>query len=399
MNPTLEQRYFRLQNSTPIFLYKMNAKKLFKQIHLYLSLPFGIVIALICFSGAMLALEDEIAPRASHQLQYVTPTSETRIPLDQLVKQTQETLPKDVKITGTTVFADSLRSYQFSLSKPRKASIYVNPYTGEVLGSPERAPFFATMFKLHRWLLGPAQDEHGNIGWGKLLVGTSTLLFVFILITGLIIWWPKTLRALKASLKIPVSRGLRPFLHGLHLSGGALTLIFLFIMATTGLTWSFKWYKEGLYAMFGASATTTSAPTKTAQEKDAKDKPKKEKSFAWQQALDNVKQEATTFQQITIKPNSASVKKNAWGNSRAADQYKLSPTGAITEVTPYEATPYHSKLGGWIATLHTGTFAGVWGRWLWALVTLVGATLPLTGYYLWWKRIRQKAKREKVLKQ
>lgn len=359
---------------------KNQIKKLFKQVHLYLSLPFGIVITLICFSGAMLALEKDVAPNAQRHLLYVAPTSEARLPLDQLLKQTQATLPDDVKITGATIFADSLRSYKFSLSKPHKASTYVNPYTGEVLGSPQRAPFFATMFKLHRWLLGPARAADGSIGWGKLLVGTSTLLFVFILLTGLIIWWPKSTRALRASLKIPVSRGLRPFLHGLHLSGGALSLVLLLLMATTGLTWSFKWYKDGLFALLGA--TTEAAPNKTPSPKA-----RKQADFAWQQALENVTLAATDFQEISLKPQSATVKKGGWGNSRAADQYTLNPQGVVTTFTPYEATPYSRKISGWIFTLHTGTFADIFGRWLWCIVALVGATLPLTGYYLWWKRV------------
>ena len=369
-------------------------KKLFKQVHLYLSLPFGIVISLICFSGAMLAVEKDFAPSAQHHLQYVTPTQEECLPLDVLVKQAQSTLPDDVKITGATIFADSLRSYQFSLSKPRKANIYVNPYTGEVLGSPQRAPFFATMFKLHRWLLGPARTADGGIGWGKLLVGTSTLLFLLILITGLILWWPKSTRALRASMKIPVRRGLRPFLHGLHLSGGAFTFALLLLMAATGLTWSFKWYKDGFYALFGAEPAAAPAHTAPSQEKGTKEKSRKGKDFAWQQGLEHVKQSAKDFQQITIKPRSASVRKDAWGNARAADQYTLDASGAITEVIPYEASPYNRKLSGWIFTLHTGEFAGAWGRWLWLLIALVGASLPLTGYYLWWKRTFRKPHRK-----
>ncbi len=369
-------------------------KKLFKQVHLYLSLPFGIVIALICFSGAMLALEKDFQPSAQRHLQMVSLTSDARLPLDQLIQQTQAALPEDVKITGATIFADSLRSYQFSLSKPKKASIYVNPYTGEVLGKPERAPFFTTMFKLHRWLLGPARAEDGSIGWGKLLVGTSTLLFLFILLSGLIIWWPKSMRALRASLEVTVSRGLRPFFHGLHLSGGALSLALLFIMAATGLTWSFKWYKDGFYALLGAAPAASPAHSAPSGEDRQKGKGGSRKDFAWQQALENVQQAAGSFQQITLKPRSASVKREAWGNARAADQYTLDASGAITEVMPYEASPYSRKISGWIFTLHTGTFAGTLGRWIWLLAALVGASLPLTGYYLWWKRVRRKSKRQ-----
>lgn len=34
-------------------------KKIFRQIHLWLSVPFGLIISLICFSGAMLVFEND----------------------------------------------------------------------------------------------------------------------------------------------------------------------------------------------------------------------------------------------------------------------------------------------------------------------------------------------------
>jgi uncharacterized iron-regulated membrane protein len=45
-----------------------------------------------------------------------------------------------------------------------------------------RTTFFYSVFALHRWLL--AGDT------GKLIVGISTSIFLFILITGIILWWP-----------------------------------------------------------------------------------------------------------------------------------------------------------------------------------------------------------------
>ena len=35
-------------------------KRIFRKIHLWLSVPFGIVITLVCFSGAMLVFEKEL---------------------------------------------------------------------------------------------------------------------------------------------------------------------------------------------------------------------------------------------------------------------------------------------------------------------------------------------------
>ena len=36
-------------------------KKIFSKIHLWLSVPFGLLITLICFSGAMLVFETEVS--------------------------------------------------------------------------------------------------------------------------------------------------------------------------------------------------------------------------------------------------------------------------------------------------------------------------------------------------
>ena len=47
----------------------------------------------------------------------------------------------------------------------------------------------------------------GGIFWGKMIVGTATLMFVFVLISGIVIWWPRTKKALKNSLKIVSGKG------------------------------------------------------------------------------------------------------------------------------------------------------------------------------------------------
>lgn len=35
-------------------------KRIFRKIHLWLSVPFGLIITLVCFSGAMLVFEKEL---------------------------------------------------------------------------------------------------------------------------------------------------------------------------------------------------------------------------------------------------------------------------------------------------------------------------------------------------
>lgn len=230
-------------------------KKIFRKIHLWLSVPFGLFITLICFSGAMMVFEKEITELCRPDLYFVREATGKPLPLDSLMEQVAATLPDSVSMTGVTISPDPERTYQVSLSKPRRASIYVNQYTGEVTGRSERLPFFDTMFHLHRWLMGSAQSKDGGMSVGKLLVGISTLVLVIVLLTGILMWLTNRRKPLKKSLTISFTKGWPRFWHDLHVAGGIYATIFLLALALTGLTWSFSWYRTGFYGMFGVEAS------------------------------------------------------------------------------------------------------------------------------------------------
>lgn len=46
-------------------------RKIFRNIHLWLSVPFGILITLICFSGAALVFEKEVMELCHRELYFV----------------------------------------------------------------------------------------------------------------------------------------------------------------------------------------------------------------------------------------------------------------------------------------------------------------------------------------
>lgn len=174
-----------------------------------------------------------------------------KLPIKELVERVSATLPDSVQVTGITVFSNPERTCRVNLSKPRHASMYVDAYSGEITGQYERIPFFAAMFKMHRWMLGSARAPDGSIGWGKLIVGISTLVLVVVLISGVVVWWPRNKSAWKNRLSVNVKKGWRRFLYDLHVAGGMYVLVFLLAMALTGLTWSFQWYRNLFYTAFG----------------------------------------------------------------------------------------------------------------------------------------------------
>lgn len=229
-------------------------KKLFKKLHLWLSLPFGLIISIVCFTGAILVFETEITEWLHPDRYFVGEVRAEAIPMDELLNTVSATLPDSVTITGVTVSPDPRRAYLMKLSKPRRAAIAIDQYTGEVKGKIERPPFFTFTMRAHRWLLDSMKPK-GEFFLGRMIVGVSTLLFVVILITGMVIWWPRNLKYLKEQMKIPVRRGWSRFWYGLHSAGGMYVLILLLVMALTGLTWSFGWYRTGFYQLFGVEQT------------------------------------------------------------------------------------------------------------------------------------------------
>jgi uncharacterized iron-regulated membrane protein len=379
-------------------------RKIFRNIHLWLSVPFGILITLICFSGAALVFEKEVMELCHRELYFVKKVEAAPLPMEQLMTKVAATLPDSVSVTGVNISSDSERAYQVTLSKPRRASMYVDQYTGEITGKYERAPFFNFMFRMHRWLLDSMKQD-GGIFWGKMIVGTSTLMFVFVLISGVVVWWPRTRKALKNSLKIVANKGWRRFWYDLHVAGGMYALVFLLAMALTGLTWSFQWYRTGFYKTFGVEVQPSmghgnAAANATAKGGKRDGKPEGREGRGahryspytnWQQVYEQLAEANPDYKQISVSDGSASVAVPRFGNQRGTDRYKFNPrNGEITETTLYKDLDNSGKIRGWIYSVHVGSWGGMLTRILTFVAALIGASLPLTGYYLW---IRKKIKR------
>lgn len=396
-------------------------KKIFRKIHLWLSVPFGLIITLVCFSGAMLVFENEVNEWFRRDLYYVETVKGSPLPMDKLLEKVATTLPDSVAVTGVSISSDPGRAYQVSLSKPRRASLYVDQYTGEVKGKSERSGFFMFMFRMHRWLLDSMNPGNEGIFWGKMIVGVSTLLLVFVLISGIVIWWPRTRKALKNSLKITATKGWRRFWYDLHVAGGMYALIFLLAMALTGLTWSFPWYRTAFYKVFGVEVQQRAAQgheqKSDAQKRDTKLAAHREKKregnevrkgersrrpennhsdmysvtspfVYWQEIYDKLRRQNPEYKQISISSGTASVSFNRFGNQRASDRYSFNTdNGEFTETSLYQHQDKSGKIRGWIYSVHVGNWGGMFTRILTFIAALLGAALPLTGYYLWIKRL------------
>jgi uncharacterized iron-regulated membrane protein len=288
-------------------------------------------------------------------------------------------LDAEQRITGITTFSDLERAWKVGLSTPKGAAVYVDQYSGEVLGTPERLPLFNTMFRLHRWLMD-SRPADGGVFWGKVIVGISTLALVVIILSGVVLWIPKSVKMWKNRSQISLRKGWRRFLYDLHVAGGIYATLLILTMALTGLTWSFEWYRNGLYRLFGADTTVASSHS-------AAPRAERDGSYSASEiAFEDVVARYDEYNNIVISPTSIAVNLSGFGNPRAADKYFFDADGAITSVELYNDAPRQRKIGGWIYAIHVGNFGGYLTRILWFFAAMLGASLPITGYYLWIKR-------------
>ena len=147
-------------------------KKFFAKIHLWLSIPFGIIIAIVCLTGAILVFETEILELCYPSRYFVKEVKGEMLSPAVLMGAAGQQLPDSIKINGIRVSSDPKRTYQLILPG-KKAACFINPYTGEITGIDDGKGFFMKIMRLHRWLLDEYKRD-GSFAWGKTIVGYST---------------------------------------------------------------------------------------------------------------------------------------------------------------------------------------------------------------------------------
>lgn len=363
--------------------------KQFHHIHLWISLPLGLVITVICLTGAALVFEREIIRGMNPHLYRVT--EQGNIPPlspSEIVARIGEQLPDSLHLTSLQLSGNPGETWMAAFKETGKRSLSLNPYTGEVNGWTQTHPFFQTLRKLHRWLLDPPAFK-GGASAGKTVVGITTLLMVFILVSGLVIWIPRNRRALKNRLRVACNKGWRRFWYDSHVSLGFYATLFLLVMALTGLTWSFPWYRNAAYSLLGASPSRSQAPKSPSHSS-----PKEERAAAfdyavWDKVVRELHQQYPSYASITLSRSEAKI--SLPGRMRRSDTVRFdSRTGEIRKVIPYQDTPQAQQLKMWFYAFHTGTWGGLTTQILYFLAALIGGILPLSGYYLWLKRRKRR---------
>lgn len=359
-------------------------KKIFRLLHLWLSVPLGLIIVLLCLSGAVLLFERDFGHLGQAN---VNSNGHQPLPLDSILSCADNYLAGKNKIVGVTIYPDSEHAYKVMLAKPAMAALWVDQYTGEVLGKYDRAKIFKLASAAHRRLFGKSKAE-GAYGakLGKLIIGISTVGLFFIIITGFIVWWPAK-GGWHDKLRISSKHGSYRLWYDIHCIGGVASSLILVVCILTGLNWSFGWYKSAFYTTLGSEVARTSSHKTPA-----------ENFTAWENAYRNIVA-TNRDKEIRVYQGEIDIVVGGIGNQQALDTYVYdASTGDIDNVLTYSDKERSGHIKGWIYTLHVGSWMGWLSRIIYLICVLIGATLPVTGYYLWYKRVSMSSSKRSCVK-
>lgn len=213
---------------------------------------------MVGITGATMAFEDEIQASLNSHIMRVDASTTRRLTPDELVARLQS-VGDFGRASAVTMASDpsAAARIRFAGSEggSRPSSVYVDPYDGHLLGSPRGEDFFATVRKLHRWLLLPGD---GN-GIGRKITGSAAICLIVMLISGLVLRWPHRARSVKMWLKPNLGLRGRGLHRSLHAVIGTWVLPVYLVMTLTGLWYSFEWYKAGANWLLARPATATAA--------------------------------------------------------------------------------------------------------------------------------------------
>lgn len=374
----------------------MTAKKIIGRLHLWLGMASGLLVFIIAVTGCIYAFQEEIQD-LTQPYRFVEEQAAPFLPPSELQEKAEQALPG--KLVHAVLYDEPGRAAQvifFNYEPYYHYLVYMNPYTGELLQTHDvEHSFFGQVLRGHFYLWLP--DEIGQP-----VAATATLIFVVMLISGLVLWWPKNKQGRKQRFSIKWDARWRRKNYDLHNVLGFYVSAIALILALTGLVWGFEWFANAYYGLVSGGkeyAQYEEPPSDMAQQGSLHEMPVLDQLWYKVQAehpnaaivevhppvspetsiLVTVNEEAGTYWQIDY---------------RYFDQYSLEELSVDHMWNRFHEATAADKLLRMNYDIHTGAIFGLPGKILAFLASLLCASLPVTGFMVWWGR-RKKEKRGK----
>jgi len=290
----------------------------------------------------------QIEPVVERGLRDVGPC-QARLPLDELIASARHFHP-DGALTRIEI---SEGGYGATVIRFADATgVYLNPCTAGVLGQRRQwGGFFGTIEQWHRLRFVDNSDITELIGGS-----VSLLLALVMVVGGVVLWLPPSLRALRSSLKFQWHLTGRAFERSLHRTIGTYAALILLMSAVTSLTFTFDWARNALFFATGSRlpvAKPAVAATGAAM-------------LPAETFIGSTLSMLPTAREITLTyPRSGhdaveiyAIERGAHPNARS--YVYLNPyTAEVLRFEPYATSSRGNKVYRWLGSLHTGKVGGL----------------------------------------
>jgi uncharacterized iron-regulated membrane protein len=278
-------------------------------------------------------------------------------------------------------------------------TIFVNPYTGDVLGEGAKGvrEFFHVVTDWHRWLA--AEGENRAIA--RAITGACNLGFLFIVASGIYLWFPRKWTKPQFKQILWFRRGLpgkaRDF--NWHNVIGFWSFLPLFIVVLSATVISYPWASNLVYKVVGE---TPPAPAQRAPGGP----PQGQRGGGEQKApvpLDGLngmwtraEQQTTGWKSVSLRvpataeaPAVFTIDQGTGGEPQKRATLTLDrKTGEVVRWEPFSSFTKGRQLRSILRFAHTGEVLGITGQTIAGLVSLGGCFLFYTGIALSWRRLR-----------
>jgi uncharacterized iron-regulated membrane protein len=373
------------------------------QIHLWLGLSSGLIVLLLSVTGCIYVFSQEITGWLRNDVMYVQQVKESRLPVTTVWQSTQAAVGADKLLSSVNVYNNPERSLVFNCYKASTTpsffyfgtidqyySVYVNPYTGKILGIyDEELDFFNIVKMLHWSLLLDTPIGQQIIGW-------ATFIFVVMLITGIILWWPKNKSARKQrfSFQWKDSTKWRRKNYDIHNIFGFYISTLAIIIAFTGMVWAFTWFQAIVYVAGSGSVT----PPDIKREQSIVSNGNKEAAIERAYSVCKERHDYADAFRLSPPADSTGVidayiqpTDGTYYISHALqfDQY----TGKLLRERLHSERNFGEKLITANYDIHVGAILGLPGKIMAFIASFICGMLPVTGFMIWWGRRNKKAKK------
>jgi len=356
------------------------------QLHKWLGIVSGLVVFVVSITGAIFTFQDEIKD-VLYDYRKIEVQEKPFLQPSEIYTIIQTQHP-DMDVKRIMYLAKD-RSTVVMLSDSNKEFFmsYINPYTGRELYIENfKDDFFITIQYLHTNLL------LGKVG--KQIVAISTIVFIILLISGLILWWPKK-KQRKGAFRIKWGAKWKRVNYDLHNVIGFYSFFIALIIALSGLAFSYPELRNAYYTIGNLGQTNEKEMKKNilpTPEQSLENTDDLDKAYAYAKANSPT---ASMYWVYLPEPEKIPLTVRAYHKDMryyAMDFYQFDAHQKVEKLM-YDEISFGKKISNSVYDIHTGMILGTLGKIIAFLASLICASLPITGIIIWLNKKPKKKKK------